>query len=143
MQFINNMYQGAQSYCQDIPSNTGKQMVYAFAGAFVMEVIFTGDPKFGALAGAVSGLATAVHGLVTPLFKRFVNGQDLTFGEEVCRSFVAVIIAGSIAAACGHASILQKLSFEAIWCVLLTYMQPSRCSINSTAIIPIFPRYSL
>src|SRR5947208_935997 len=116
MQYVNTMYQGAKDYYEEIPTNTPIAMAYAFGAAFVLETIFEGDPVKGIAAGAISAIASAIHGLVTPLFKLLTGGRtQLTHGEEMCRTFVGIIGAACMeTAATGRKSIFNKLIFLSI-----------------------------
>ncbi len=143
MQIINHVYQNVHDYCQDIPANTGKQMCYAFIAASAIELIFTGDPIAVIAAGPLSLLATAIHGFVTPLFKHAVNGRDLTIGEEMLRSFVAISITACVRTVFLKTYIIQKLFLETVCYCTLIALDSSRCRIDSTAIISVFPYYAI
>lgn len=142
MQNLNYIYQNAQDYYQEIPANTGKEALYGFGAGFIIETIFfTGNLSKGAIAGALSALATTIYGLVTPLFKELVGNRPLTWGEEMCRTFTAIIGTGCVAAACGNSSILNNLGSLAILFGVIIYIDPARCNLNSTNRIIIFPIY--
>lgn len=144
MQQISNIYQGAQDYWKEIPTNTGKQMMIAFGVAMIFETILSnGNLTQGALAGSVSALATAIHGCVSPLFKQILGNRPLSWGEEMCRTFTAIIGAGAVAAAFGNSSILQRLTGLAIGWGIINFAFPQRRDINAAdwmILIPNFPR---
>lgn len=141
MQLINNMYQHAHAYWQDVPQNTAKEMVYAFGTGFFIATVVRQDPIKGLIAGSLSALATAIHGLVTPFFKQLTGGRDLTWGEEMCRALTGVITAACVASAFGNTSIFQKLIVEGLFFSFITWLEPSRCSINHASAVLIFPTY--
>jgi hypothetical protein len=142
MQFINNMYQGAQNYYQQIPADAAANMVYGFGVGFIIETIFTSSPSKGVTAGALSGVATAIYALVTPLFRQLTNGRmHLSWGEEMCRTFTAIIGAGCVAAAFGNKSILQNSFMLSIIFGLVIYLVPERGNLNHTHRIVVFPSY--
>lgn len=141
MQVLNNAYQGMQNYYSEIPSNTLVQMAYASGAAFVIRAISTGNLSQAAAAAGLSAVATAIHGLVTPLFKTLTGGRtQLTWGEEMCRTFVAIIGAGGVAKAFGDDTILKNLTFLALLYSFLTYADPARRDLNHADWIPVFPR---
>lgn len=143
MQIINHMYQNIHDYCQDIPVNTGRQMCCAFIAASAVELIFTGDPIAALAAGPLSLLATAIHGFVTPLFKHAVNGRNLTISEEMLRSFIAISMTACVRTAFLKTYIIHKLFLETVCYCLLIALDPSRCRIDSTPIISVFPYYAI
>ena len=141
MQFVNSAYQSAQDYCKEIPSNTVTQMAYAIGAGFVIETIFTGSPQKGVIAAALSALATAIHGLVSPLFRKVIGHQQLSWGEEMCRTFFAIIGAGCIASAYGNNSILRDLFVLAVIHGFVSYIDPARRDLNRTDWIVVSPSF--
>jgi len=141
MQVVNNMYHSAQNYYQDIPTNTPKQMIYAAGAAFVLRTITSGSLHQAAVAAGLSALATAIHGLITPIFKSLTGKTQLTWGEEMCRTFIAIISAGAIAKAYGDNTILSNLTGLALLYGFLTYAHPQRRDLNTTDWLPIFPKF--
>lgn len=141
MQFLNNMYQGAQDYWKQIPQNTSRQMAYSFATAFVLRSVMRNDPRSGIIAGVLSATACAIYGLVTPLFQKVCQHNPLSWSEEMCRTFTAIIPSGYIAAALGDRSIIDSLFVLSIIYGLITYIQPERCNIKSAHWITIYPEY--
>lgn len=152
MQAINNLYNSfynhcspvVQDYLDEVPRNTGEQMIYAAGAACIVEIIVEGRPSQGLIVGALSALTTAIYGLVTPLFKDLVgqNRTQLTWGEEMCRTFTAIIGAGCITAVCGNSTILKNLVGRACLYGVVNYMNPTRGNLNSTSMICIFPDFS-
>ncbi len=142
MQFIDNMYQHARLYWQDVPSNTLTEMIYAFGTGFFVATVIRTDPIKGLIAGSLSAVATAIHGLVTPFFKRLTGGRDLTWGEEMCRTLTGIVTVGCAAAVMGHSSIIEQLPGMGLIFGIVTYLDPSRCSIHNAAMVWIFPRYA-
>lgn len=142
MQVVNSLYDGVKSYYHDIPSNTLTQMVVAAGAAFVVETIVSGNLNYGAIAAGLSATATAIHGLVTPIFKKITGGRmHLTWGEEMCRTFTAIIGAGAVAKAYGNNSIFDKLVFLSLLYGFLSYVDPHRRDLSRADWIPIFPRF--
>src|SRR5581483_2692675 len=110
--------------------------------AAVIETILTGSPSKGAIAGGLSALATAIYGLVTPLFKQLVGApRPLTWGEEMCRTFVSLISVGCIASALGNRHVFNHLPMLAMIWGMITYLNPSRCNLHSTNIVVLYPNY--
>jgi hypothetical protein len=142
MQFLDNISREAQSYWKEVPKNTGNQMVMALGAAFVIETIFTGSPQKGVVAAALSALATAIHGLISPLFKRVIGQQQLTWGQEMCRTFMAIITAGCIASAYGNNSILNGLFILSVIHGFASYKDASRRNLNQADWIVVFPSYT-
>jgi hypothetical protein len=139
MQFVNNLYQGAQDYWKEVPANTGRQMIYNAGFGFIVETIFTGSPAKGVASAAVTALATAIYALVTPAFKELFNSTHLNWGGEMCRTFTAIIGAGCVSAAFGNRAILDKIGFLAIIWGIITYANPLRGDLNSTQFLVLFP----
>jgi len=135
------MYQSAQNYYQDIPANTSQQMFYAAGGAFVLHTVLTGNLYRGAVGAALSALATAIHGLVTPLFISVTGKTQLKWHEEMCRTFFAIIGVAAIAKACGDNAILSNLPFFALLYGFCNYADQSRRDLRSTSWILIATRY--
>lgn len=139
MQFVHNMYQGAQNYLNEVPANTGKQMIFNAGWGFIVETICTGSPGKGATAAAVTALATAIYALATPFFKYLFNSAHLDWGGEMCRTFTAIIGAGCITAAFGNRVILDKIGFLALLWGLITCINPARGDLNRTSFLVLFP----
>lgn len=137
---MNTISQVATDYWNDIPQRSLIQMFYAAGGGFFLETIFTSDIKKGAIVAALSGLATAIHALVTPLFKRLTGGRlQLTMAEEICRTFSGIIGAGLVEKAFGNDSIFKRLWIEAIIECLIITLNPARANLLNTNIITIYP----
>ncbi len=96
------------------------------------------------IAGALSAFAVAIHALVTPIFKKIIgNRQYLTWCEEMCRSFIAVITVGLAAAAFGDRSVIKGLFTYAVLYGLLTCIRDEdRRNINNAGWFGIFPDYT-
>jgi hypothetical protein len=111
MQYFNNVYQGVQGYWASIPENTSETIVASFITVGIIGTILTGQTSNGAIFGAVSALATAIHGLVTPLFRRiFDREKEFNWAQEATRTFTAIIGAGYIARVCGFPLIPTNLN---------------------------------
>lgn len=131
--------QSFQDYMKEVPSNTGQQMAYAAAAAFIIRTVTSGSPQKGVVAAALSALATAVHGLISPFFKQIIGRNQLNWGEEMCRTMGSIIITGCVAAAYGDRSIFNSLVGLSIIYGFLTFMDPARCDLRRADWIPIFP----
>lgn len=129
-----------RSYIDQIPSNTPIQMAIAAGVGFIVETVVSGKPANGVAAAAVSALATAIHGLVSPLFRQLIGRNQLSWGEEMCRTFTGIIGAGCIAKAMGNNSVLEKLMPLAFIYGFITYADPSRRDLSRADWMPIFPR---
>lgn len=129
-----------QKYIHDIPSNTVTQMAYAAGAGFFIETIFTSDPTRGLVVAGISALATAIHGLASPFFYSLTGRSQLTWGEEMCRTFTAIIGGGLAAKALGFNSIMQDLfSLAVIYGIIYFISDPNR-NLNKTNVIVLFPR---
>jgi hypothetical protein len=51
------------AYWNEIPKNTTKQMVNAFFGICIVRTVLMNDPREGIIAGALSIIATGIHGV--------------------------------------------------------------------------------
>lgn len=143
MQVFNNVYQGAQDYYNEIPSNTFQQMAIATAWGFVLETIVSGKPSQGLVSGGMSALATAIYALITPVFKRLGAPPQLSFATEMCRRMFSVISAGCVMKAFGNDSVLQRLVALTIIEGLLVALSPSQSDLNATHDITIYPNFSV
>lgn len=138
MQLLNNLYQYTNDYYQDIPVNTGKQIIRAAGVGFIIMTVISGDPLKGLTVAALSGVTTLVYGLVTPLFKSFLNHPPaLDKNQELCRLLTAIISVGCAASALGmNNKILQALPFYAFAWSLMT---SDETKIDSTRWMLLFP----
>ena len=141
MQVFSNVYQGAQDYYNEIPSNTLHQMAIATAWGFVLETIVSGKPSQGLVSGGLSALATAIYAAITPIFKRLGCAPQLNFGEEMCRRMISIIAAGGLARAFGNDSILQKLVALTIIEGVFILLVPEQCALDATHDITIYPKF--
>lgn len=130
---------GVQKYWNEIPPNTLKQMGGIFALSFVIRTIATNDFRLGLIGGCLSVTATAIYGLVTPLFKRYSKTSYLSWQGEMCRTLAAIIGAGLIGQyVFRDRSILRNISISGIIYGILTYLDPNRRNLNQTNwVIPI------
>lgn len=134
MQFIDQSYRDLQAYWQQIPPNTGEQMLLSFAASCCVDVICGGDLTTGLIIGSVSALATAIHAWVTPVFKEMVNPrQQLSWGEEMLRTSASIIVTSSLMASIGYSALLQHFFEVCVVYGLLTYFHKSRRDVNRTA----------
>lgn len=141
---LDNIYQNTHNYCKEIPANTTKQMLYGFGASFILQTIFTGRPSDAAAAGILSAIATAVHGLVTPLFKNLTNNKlELSWAEETCRTLIGFIVVGYISANFGNSAILYNHRFLTLAWSLISSLQPSRRKLDSANWIIVIPNFSI
>lgn len=131
-----------QNYIHDIPTNTATQMVYAAGAGFFIETILSSDPTRGLIVAGFSALATIIHGLVTPFFKSLTGRTQLTWGEEMCRTFSAIIGSGMVAKALGYNSVIKELFTDAILYGIIYFLSDSNRSTHKTNVMILFPRLS-
>lgn len=143
MSVFNDIAQGVKNYYHHIPSNTGKQMIIAAGAGFIMETIITGNVTQGLIVAGLSALATAIYGLVTPIFKWLNGGSKLSWPEEMCRTFTAIIGAACVARAFGNHSIFQKLPSIALVYGIAIALVPSMRCLHSTNWMVIFPKFTI
>lgn len=131
MQLVSNLYQGAQNYWNDVPQNTSEQAGKAFAITFIFRTFIKNDFKLGLIGGILSLTATAIYGLVTPLFQRYPFAINLQWEREMCRTMTALISTGLIAQVLGDRSIFENLARTAI--IYAVYNQsPQRQNLSDT-----------
>lgn len=128
-------------YFSNIPKNTALAAAKAFAVAFVIETVVSGNPVVGLVTAGYSATASIIHGLVTPLFK-LVIGQDrlLTWHEEMLRGCISYIATGSIALALGNPAVLNVLFISAVFYGLKVILRgDSWRSLDSANWLVVFP----
>ncbi len=130
MQLVSNLYQGAQNYWKEVPQSTSEQMGKAFGITFIFRTFIKNDVKLGLMGGILSLTATAIYGLVTPLFKRYTGATQLSWEGEMCRTMTALISTGCIAQALGDRSIFQNLARTGIIYAVYNF-DASRQSLNN------------
>jgi hypothetical protein len=131
MKLVNDICHDIQNYWNQVPSNTGSRALFAMGVGFIVQTLLTGNPSRGMTCAALSGLATVIHGLVSPLFKTLAGHSHLTWGEEMCRTFIAIIGAGCVAQQFGNSSIIKNLGVLTLFWGFITYIEPSRRNVNS------------
>ncbi len=135
-QYVDKAYQGAQNYWEQLPQDVGKQMLYSFALAGVIVTIVKNNPSDGIRNGILSAVATAIHALVTPIFKKVIGERrNLSFNEEFCRTFIALVTTGYISLAFGYPEIIQGLFVLSIFNLILIDRNPGRHNINQSAFV--------
>lgn len=137
MQLLTNMYQDVKNHLNEIPKNTSRQMIFSFGVAFVLYSVVKSNPRVGLIAGALAATATGVHGLISPLFRKFLGHKNLSWGEEMCRTFMAIIPTGYVAEAFGNRSILPGLFVLGLIYGVVNYMDPTRRNTDSANVLPI------
>lgn len=141
MNVLNNVYQGAQNYYQEIPSNSLRELAVASAQAFCMETILSGKPLQGLVSGGLSVLATSIYALITPIFKRLGYPPVLDETQEMCRRMISIISAGCMAQAFGNNSILNKLVVLSIIEFIEVIYINNACLLDMTHHITIYPNF--
>lgn len=114
---FNSFYHEAESYCKKIPADTLEQAGYAFGITFAIETVLSTPLVKAAAIGGLSFVATIIHGLVTPLFKRYIedSNRPLTIGEEMLRTSLPLLVGASfVAVATDYHSGLQALWITAL-----------------------------
>jgi len=136
MQVINNMNQTVKDYCRDVPQNTGGQMICAFGAGTISRTILKNDLRVGLFAGVLSAIATATHGLVTPLFQRIIGHRNqLTWGQEMCRTCIGLITMAYVAAAFGDISLINELVVYGFLYGFVNFADDNRKDLRSTNIL--------
>lgn len=104
-------------YCKDIPKDTLKEAGYIFCVTFAYKAIMTRDLTQAVALGGLNFLTTTIYGLVTPLFKRYMEtNRPLTTGEEMLRASIPLLIgAGIVTAATDYCSGLSALKAGALF----------------------------
>lgn len=133
---LSNCYNTAQTYYNDIPPNTLQQMIYSAGADALIHLALTSNLQGALINGIAAGTTSLVHGLVTPLFM-LISGRSasdsLTWGEEICRSFSAIVITGYAFAAFGNVAIIHNLYGTAIMYALITLIVDHRRRLNRAA----------
>lgn len=140
MDLLASFQDAARDYWKDIPKNTGKQMIYSFAFSGAIRFLVSGNVYAGLSSGSAAALATAVHGLVTPVFvKVFAYKARLTWEEEMCRTTIALIGSGYLASAFGDTTVLTNHFGLTILYGLWNHIEPNRRDLDSAAWFGIMP----
>jgi hypothetical protein len=81
---------GFNSYIRHLPQGCIKAFVFAGAVGFGLEAILSNNLYSAKIACAASCTATAIHALITPLFKYVINNhRPLTRGEQLIKTAIA------------------------------------------------------
>jgi len=97
LSFINT-----NNYLKDVPKNTLLQVRNAFLIGSVVTLISSSALTTALRVGAFWGTATAIHGLITPLFKGKATGTTLDFSVEMVRGGIALGIVSLFAKVMGY-----------------------------------------
>lgn len=132
--------QFVSDYWQEIPKNTGKQMLWSFATSGIVRAVVTSDIRAGLFTGAIAAFATMIHAFVTPIFLKFITTKlRMTWEEEMIRTTVAWVGAGSLAAYFGDNSVLANMYGMALLYGLWNYIEPSRRDLDRANWFGIMP----
>lgn len=119
--YMQNCYTAAQEYCSQIPRNTPKVMVCTGLAGFILTVVIEKNLKAGLICAALWASATAIYGIISPLFAKFTNRERLTFNEEMCRTLLPIIFVAAVAKGSGHDRPLKTIGITACFEGLRVY----------------------
>lgn len=101
-QVYSSIQSSLSDYSKAIPKDTTQAMLTSFTISFAIGTIVTANPLVGVIHGSFSAVATAINGLVTPLFKQFSgNNTHLTWNQNILRTAVSTIGGYSVMVAFG------------------------------------------
>lgn len=81
---------GLNSYIGDLPQGCKEALVLGGALSFGLEALLLNNLHSAKIACAASCTATAIHALITPLFKYVIgNNRPLSRGEELIKTAIA------------------------------------------------------
>lgn len=109
MQQILSYLPSAKDYWKDIPKDVGKKMLIGFIGSSAIRTLISRDIVSGIFVGVLAATAAAIHALITPFFSKISHNQRLSWEQEMCRSSISVILAGTIGSIFGEMSVLTNL----------------------------------
>lgn len=114
-------------------------MLTAFAQGSAISLFAGGDSNFAFLSGILSATATAVHGVSSPLFKRWTGRDHLTGWEEMLRTGIGVILgAGWYNVAMGYSPNEKQLVITTVAYTFLSFYEGRR-DVNKANWILIVP----
>ncbi len=79
----------AFDYYQQIPQKTVRASIYSFGTCFLIGMVF-GNTQRAMTNGALAGIASLIYGIATPLFKKILEKENLSYGEEIARKLTAI-----------------------------------------------------
>ena len=89
-----------------LPTNTLNEVLKSGIYSFAITTILTGNPITGTVAAAAAMTASAVHALLTPVFRNLasnnLNPNRLEWYQETARIIISLSFASATAALCGY-----------------------------------------
>ena len=111
--FLATQGRNLHAYWDQVPSDMGRKMVTGFVVSAMVDIVFGAALGSSFVGAALAATATAVHALITPLFKKMVGDrQQLTWPEEMLRSGAAILGTGALATCLGQYAYLPLVDLR-------------------------------
>lgn len=89
---IDTIMRNVHGYIEQIPGNAPEKILKSGVYSFVLTSVISGNLQAGALMGGIAATVSTVHALTTPLFKRMVGGDVVSWPQRACHQFVNLFI---------------------------------------------------